>query len=118
MYSFNVDTLFARRLSNILMFYFVIVVIKLVAMSSAHFEAFPDNEYPAPELNIRNVMEHLSVKFIYEKAEVRDNSVRTNPTINDCETEDYADLGEIELEREEKVRKLNMEFLFHHETFE
>jgi len=93
-------------------------------MNSLHLKRSPDHEYPAIELDMTNFMEHLSDEYICGKAEVRDEDVRTNPKIIDCKIEDYADLEEIssisgvKLEREEKVRKFDIEFVvFYFERF-
>lgn len=90
-------------------------------MNSAHFEHISNHEYPASELDVANVMEHLSVEYINGKAEEIDG---TNPRIIDRKTKDYTDLGEVSsasivgLEQEEEVRKLDIEFImFYHESF-
>ena len=83
-------------------------------MNSTNFKRCPDREYPAISLDMTNFMEHLSDEYICGKAEVRDDSVRTNPKIINSESENCTDLGEIssvsgiELEREEKVDMLNI----------
>ena len=92
-------------------------------MNSLHLERSPDFKYPAIELDVTNVAEHLSGKYICKKVgEVEDDTVQINPKITDCKTEDCINLGEIssasgvELERKEKVKRLDIEFvMFYHE---
>ena len=80
-------------------------------MTSINYEHSPDREYPAIELDMINVVEHISNENICEKAEVRNDRVRTSPKVIDCKTEDCTDLTEIssipeiKLEQEEKVSK-------------
>ena len=93
-------------------------------MDSLHVERSPDSKYPAIELDMTNFMEHLSDEYICGNAEIKKDSVRTNPKIIDCKTEDPTDSGEIfsvsglKLEREQKVRKFDIEFVvLHNERF-
>ena len=95
-------------------FYSVILVIKLDIMSSINFEQSPNHEYPAIELDMKNVMEHLSNEYYTcRKFEIMDEGIWTNPKSSDRETENCTDLGEIssvpelKLERDEKVSDFN-----------
>lgn len=89
-------------------------------MDSVHFEHSPNQEYPAIKLERANCTEHFSDDYISGKVEVEDG-VQTNQKIINCKIEDSMDLGDIssvslgELEREKKVRKFYIEFMFHHE---
>ena len=89
-------------------------------MDSTHFKRSPDPEYPAVSLDMTNCKEHLSEKYICGKSEVRDDDVGTHSILMDCKTEDCTDLGEIssvsriKLEREEKVRMFDIEFVKHY----
>ena len=87
-------------------------------MNSLHLERSPDFKYPAIELDMTNFTEHLSEEYICRKVEeVEDDTIQISPKIIDCKTDDYTNLGEIssafqvKLERKEKVRRLDMEFL-------
>ena len=86
-------------------------------MNSTHFKRSPDHEYPAISLDMTNFMEHLSGEYLCGKIEVRDDGVRINSKIIDCKTEDSTNLEElssfsgIKLQREEKVRTSDVEFV-------
>ena len=89
-------------------------------MDSTHFKRSPDHEYPAISLDMTNFMEHLSDEYLCGKTEVRDEGVQTNPNTIDCKTEDSTNLEElpsfsgINLQREEKVRTFDVEFVVLH----
>ena len=99
------------------MFFFVILVIELFVMNSVQFKRSPGHEYPTIELEMTNFMENLSDEYVCGKTELSDDSVQTNSKIIDCKTEKCTDLGEnfsvsgLKFEREEKVRKFEMEFV-------
>ena len=89
-------------------------------MDSTHIKLSPDHEYPAISLDMTNFMEHLSDEYLCGKTEVRDEGIRTNPNTIDCKTEDSTNLEElssfsgIKLQREEKVRTFDVEFVVLH----
>ena len=101
------------------MFYIAILVVQICAMNSLQFKCSPDREYPAIVLDMTNFMEHLSDEYVCGKAEVVNDGAQPNPDQNaiDSKTEDSICLGEIcsvskdELEREEKVRQFDVEFV-------
>ena len=90
--------------------FIILVINKFFVMNSDHFKHSPEYDYPAIELDMTSFVEHLSDEYICEEAEIRDDSVRTNPKIIECKTEDYIDLGEISsvsgLELDEKGESL------------
>ena len=95
----------------------VILVIKLIAMNSVNFEQSPGQEYPAVVLDMIKFTQNSSEEHVYGEVEVGDGGVRTIPKIIDCKTEDCTDLGDnspislMQFERNEKVRKINIEFV-------
>ena len=73
------------------------------------------HKYPTIELDKANLK--ISEEHVFEKSDVKNDGVQTNLRTTGCKTEDCTDLGEIssvsgiKLEREEKVRKFDMEFV-------
>lgn len=94
-----------------------ILVLKVLNMNSVKFENSPDYENPAIEIDVKDLMEKLSEEYICSKTELRDDAVQIIPKKTDCKTEDCTDLEEIssisksELEQEEKVRKIDTDFV-------
>ena len=86
-------------------------------MNSIHFEHSSDHEYPATELDMKNVLEQLSAEYNSNKSEKKYHGVLTNQRIIDYKVEDCTNLGDISSisrtgqERQEKVRKFKIEFV-------
>lgn len=100
----------AKLMSNTLMYYFVILIIKVVSMNSVHFEHSPNHKYPAIELDMSNFVEQLSDKYTSHKADIKEVQINPNPI--ECQTDGYTSVAEISsitkmgFEREEKVKRL------------
>ena len=75
-------------LSNILILFFVILVLNFNVMNSLHLERSPDFKYPAIELDMTNSLEHLSDEYICRKVQdAEDDTVQISPKIIDCKTD-------------------------------
>ena len=105
------------HVSNILMFYYIILYAERFVMNSPHFEHSPRREYPAIKLDTMNFAEHLSDGYVYRKSELSNDDVGTNPSIIDCKTEVCTGLGDTysitvsELKQEEMVSHSGTEFV-------
>lgn len=92
-------------------------------MNFLHFKCSPEHKYPVIELDMTDFTEHLSKEYVCQTSDGRDDHARTSPKIDDCKTEDCADLGEIfsvsrVKHEEEMVRQYNVKFLvFYLERF-